>query len=416
MSERQAVPYPGLRVPVADGNDPASLVMRFGTALHSAGSPAHRIEEGMEVAARQVGASGQFFSTPTNLFASFLHQGTERTVMRRAEPASVNLERMSQLTTLLEDLSHERTDLGEATRRVEAIEAEPPRYRTVTTTLGFSLASGTAAVFLGGGPREVAVSLFVGLLIGLLDPLVAALPNATRVFEPLAAFLAATTAGLVAGLISLDPLVVTLSGLIVLLPGLTLTVAVTELATRHLVSGSARLAGSFVVFFGLAFGVVAGSRLASRWVTALGRTAVEPFGSGAELLALLGAAAAFTVLFRAHPRDYGWILVAGALATYGVRWGGDWLGPELAPFIGALFVGLSGNLLARWRARPAALIHIPGLILLVPGSLGFRSLAFLAADDILSGVQAAFETSFAAMALVMGMLLANILLPPRRVL
>jgi uncharacterized membrane protein YjjP (DUF1212 family) len=396
--------------------DPENLVMRFGSALHSAGSPAHRIEQGMTVAARRIGVEGQFFSTPTNLFASFSHGNQERTLMRRADPADINLERMSELTDLLEDLEEERIDLATADQRIEEIGVRPARYRTAVTTLAFSLASGSAAVFLGGGVREVGVSCLVGLVIGLLAPCVALLPNATRLFEPLAAFVAAAMAGGIAHLVPIQPLVVTLAGLIVLLPGLTLTVAVTELATRHLVSGSARLAGALVAFFGLAFGVVAGSRLALRLSGTPPAVEWVGLGGNAEILALLGAAAAFTVLFRARPRDYGWILLAGVLATHGVRLGHQAMGSELGPFVGALIVGVFGNVLARWRRRPAALIHIPGLILLVPGSLGFRSLTFLAADDVLSGVQSAFETSFAAMALVMGMLMANMVLPPRRVL
>ena len=397
-------------------DDPEVLVMRFGTVLHAAGSPAHRIEEGMSLAARRIGVAGQFFSTPTNLFASFTHGTRERTLMRRAEPGEVNLERMSELLHLLDELGHSRMGLAAVTRRIEKIAAAAPRYGTTLSTLALSLASGTAAVFLGGGLNEVLVSLLVGLLIGLLVPAVARLPNANRLFEPLAAFLAAALAGWIALYTPIEPLVVTLAGLIVLLPGLTLTIAVTELATQHLASGSARLAGAFVAFFGLAFGVAAGSRLAERLVGTAPPVELLPLGTTAEVLALLGAAAAFTVLFRAHPRDYGWILLSGILATYGVRLGNQALGAELGPFVGALVIGIIGNLLARWRGRPAALIHIPGLILLVPGSLGFRSLTFLAADDVLSGVQAAFETSFAAMALVMGMLMANMILPPRSVL
>ncbi|MBZ0114658.1 MAG: threonine/serine exporter family protein [Thermoanaerobaculia bacterium] len=396
--------------------DPENLVMRFGSALHSAGSAAHKIELGMTVAARRIGVEGQFFSTPTNLTASFSQGNQERTLMRRADPADINLERMSELTDLLDDLQQDRLDLATADKRIDEIEDRPARYSTAVTTLAFSLASGSAAVFLKGGVREVWVSCLVGLMIGLLAPIVARLPNATRLFEPLSAFVAAAMAGGIAHLVPIEPLVVTLAGLIVLLPGLTLTVAVTELATRHLVSGSARLAGALIAFFGLAFGVVAGSRLAIRLTGATPVIELVGLGRGAELLALLGAAAAFTVLFRARPRDYGWILLAGFLAAYGVRFGHHALGSELGPFIGALIVGVSGNIIARWRGRPAALIHIPGLILLVPGSLGFRSLTFLAAEDVLSGVQSAFETSFAAMALVMGMLMANMVLPPRGVL
>ena len=51
----------------------------------------------------------------------------------------------------------------------------------------------------------------------------------------------------------------TLGGLVVLLPGLTLTTALSELATRHLASGAARLSGAFITFLSIVFGVAFGN-------------------------------------------------------------------------------------------------------------------------------------------------------------
>jgi uncharacterized membrane protein YjjB (DUF3815 family) len=56
----------------------------------------------------------------------------------------------------------------------------------------------------------------------------------------------------------------TLAGLIVLMPGLTLTVAMTELSTQHLASGTARLSAAFVTFLGMGFGVAVGNTLTNR--------------------------------------------------------------------------------------------------------------------------------------------------------
>ena len=54
----------------------------------------------------------------------------------------------------------------------------------------------------------------------------------------------------------------TLAGLIVLIPGFMLTIAIRELSTRHLASGTARLAGAGITFLGIIFGVALGNRLA----------------------------------------------------------------------------------------------------------------------------------------------------------
>jgi uncharacterized membrane protein YjjP (DUF1212 family) len=407
-----------LRTDLAEGPDPASLVMRLGRALHAAGSPAHRIEEGMEVASRRLGIEGQFFSTPTALFASFSDGTSHRTVLERVEPGSINLERMSALAQLLADIAAGELGPQQGAARLAAIGESPSRYGALLTTASFALASAAATVFLGGGPREVLVAGGLGLGIGGLATVADRAPPVARLFEPLAALLASLAATLAA--FTWPPLsiyLVTLAALIVLVPGLTLTVAINELASRQLVSGSARLAGAVALFFGIALGVAVGSRLGAALTGAApSLVAPTPLPEIWRWAALLAAGLAFTVLFRARPSDAGWVLAAGVIAIEGVGLGERVLGSQLGPFVGALLVGLAGNLYTRLRPGPAALLQVPGLILLVPGSLGYRSLSSLLESDVLSGVHAAFTATLVAISLATGILIANVVLPPKKVL
>jgi uncharacterized membrane protein YjjP (DUF1212 family) len=395
----------------------AEVVVRLGKALHVSGSPAHRIEEGMELAARRLGLDGHFFSTPTALFASFRHRSHRSTVLERVDPAEIHLRRLDVLDELLEGIATGRLGVAEVSRRLDPLFEEPVPYRGLPTVLAFGLVSAAAALFFRGGWPEIVAAGGVGLLIGGLSQLAPRLPALNRLFEPVAAFVAAFVAYVAAGVWGwADPSVVVLSGLIVLIPGLTLTVAFTELATRHLVSGSARLAGAVVLFFTLAFGVGLGSLLARMAAGVVPETVPDPLGGSWKWLAVAVAATGFVVLFRARARDAAWILLAGALAIQAVDLGSAALGPQLGAFVGALTVGVAGNLFARLLHRPAALLQVPGLILLVPGSLGFRSLTQLMSQDVLSGLETAFDTTLVGIALATGLLLANVVIPPRRVL
>ena len=399
--------------------DPPELVMRLGRALHAAGSPAHRIEEGMEAAARRLGIAGQYFSTPTALFASFADaHGQRRTILERVQPGEVNLERMSDLDELLGRLAEGKLEPREATAELRRFDAAAPRYGALLTTLSFALASGAGAQFLGGGLREIAAATGVGLLTGILASVASRAVALGRLFEPLAALLASLVATVAAAMLPpLSVFLVTLAGLIVLVPGLTLTVSISELASRQLVSGSARLAGAVVLFFAIALGVAVGSQVGASIVGGHpAPVAPQPLGEAWRWAALVAAGLSFTVLLRARPRDVGWVLLAGVLAIEGVRLGAHVLGPQLSAFVGALLVGCGGNLYARLLRRPAAVMQVPGLIVLVPGSLGFRSLQALLERDVLSGVQTAFATTLVAIALATGILLANVVIPPRRLL
>ena len=52
---------------------------------------------------------------------------------------------------------------------------------------------------------------------------------------------------------------------------------------------------------------------------------------------------------------------------------------------------------------------VPGVLLLVPGSSGFRSLALLLDQQVVGGVDAAFATLLTAASLVAGLLLAEMI-------
>lgn len=395
--------------------DAERFIEQLGRALHSFGSAAHRIEDGMKIATETLGLEGQFFSSPTAIFVSFGHGEQRRTRLVRVEPGEVDLGKLAGVDGVLEALAAGHLELASAAQKLATIVAAPPRYGPGLATLAFALASGSAACFFGGGGREIAAAALVGLGIGLLALAAAHRPTLGRIFEPLAAMLATFTAMVAAAWAApLAPFVVTLAGLIVLVPGLTLTVALRELASRHLVSGSARLAGALLVFLTIGFGVALGNRLGIAVVGPLPIVQPTPLAPWSEALALLAAAAGFTVLFRARPRDAGWIFAAGALAIAGSRTGVHLLGPELGAFVGALAVGLASNLYARLRRQTASVVQLPGLVLLVPGSLGFRSVSALLEQDTLSGVQTAFTMVLIAIALVTGLLVANVFVPPRR--
>ena len=92
------------------------------------------------------------------------------------------------------------------------------------------------------------------------------------------------------------------------------------------------------------------------------------------------------------------------------------LGSEFAPFLGALAVGCASNSYARWIDRPASVPLIPGILLLVPGSVGYRSLTAFLENQAVQGIELAFTTTLVAASLVGGLLVANVVVPPKRLL
>ncbi len=395
--------------------DAVAFVLRLARALHTHGYAADQLEEVLGLAALRLGLVGEFSSSPTSILAAFGERERQRTYMLRVEPGDVDLGRLGRLDAVTVAVLRGKLTPAEGSDRIEAIVADAPQFGPVLRTLAFGVTSGAAGRFLGGGYREIVAATIIGIMIGLLALLPKRGSAWVRVFEPIAAFVAsfaATAIGALAGPLSV--FLATLAGIIVLVPGLTLTIALTEISSRHLVSGTARLSAAFMVFLGIAFGVALGSTLGAQ-AFGLATTSQPLQAPGWTLfLALIVAPLGFIVLLRADAADAPWIIAAGILGFIGNRVGAAALGSELGTFVGALTVGIASNVYARLRDRPATIALVPGILLLVPGSIGVRSVASLLDREVVLGVESAFRMILVAVALVAGLLIANVLSPVRK--
>lgn len=393
------------------------FVLDLGRALHQAGAPAHRLEEAMGSVCSRLGVEGRFFSTPTAIFAGFGPPEAARTAIVRVAPADVDLERLSDLDALAEQVVAGELSPGAGAVRIQEISSRPPRFGAAAEVIAFGIAACTATRLFGGGAREIAASGGAGMLIGALAVAARRLPGLARVLPTIAAVVAALLAEVLFGASGPAPvLLVTLGGLIVLLPGLTATVAMTELATGHLVSGSARLAGALTLFVQVGLGAAVGGRAGAHLHLLPDLGAVTPLPPLTEIAAVAAAPFGLLVLFRARPSDIAVLLPASGIAFASARAGASILGPELGVLGGALLLGVVANLFARLRRRPAALPILGGIMVLVPGGVGFRSVSSLLRRDVVAGVGTAFSMVLVAAALAGGLLLASLVVSPRRAL
>lgn len=405
-----------LRVPVhsARSREEAAiaLVVKVGQALHSYGAPAHQLEAAMTMLSAKLGLEGRFYSTPTAILAGFGPVREGRTSLVRVEPGETNLGKMAQIHELMGAIARGDIEPEAGCEKVATLVATPVPYPAWLSAICCGLMASTAAVFFGGHPREIAVSLVIGVVVGTLSALADHLPLLERVLGVLsgaiAAFLASSATAWL-GPIAMFP--TALAGIVILLPGLAFTTAMTELATRNLASGTARFAGACVQLLGLGIGLGLGTRSSAQSGPPLPPV---DWSLGTRLVAVVIGAIAVSVLLRARVRDVLAIILASSFAYLGARLGGAWFGPVLGAFIGALVLELSSIGYARFFERPVAVTLLPGLIVLVPGSIGMQSVRALMENDVVAGVQAAFTMLLIAMALAGGLIVANAALPSRK--
>ncbi len=391
-----------------------AFLTELGTALHSHGMPAHRLEEALERVADRLELRAQFLVTPTSILTTIGPIGEQQVAMVRVKPGQVNLRRLTGLHVLIGAMLEGRLSPEDGALQLKELLAAPAREPALVRVCAASLASASAAVLLGGGTTELAVAAGLGVLLGSLSEVAGRAVHFARAYVAVSALLASVISNaLPAWGIDVFPSVPLVGALIMLLPGLTLTIAMHELSQDHLVSGAARLMAAIMTFLQLGFGIAVGERIAGRLV---GRVPlVEPVAlpEWTLLVALLVAAVALTVVFHGRWRDSFIILAAVIVAFFGSRWGSELLGPEVGFAAGSWSLGVLSNALARWRRIPAATSLVPGLIIVVPGGMGLQSVSALLSNDVEIGVATAFAVALAATSLVLGLFLANLTVPPR---
>ncbi len=395
--------------------DAIDFTLELARALQAYGIPSHRLEENMALLNKSLGIQGQFFSSPGTLMASFDREQEQRTFILRAASGDVNLEKLDCLVALTAKVAGGVLSPAQGSEEVARIVHVGDRYGPVLASLCFLVSSGGAARLFGGGWREILVAALIGMGLGLLVIGAGRFQSWGRVLAPVAAIGArifADTATLWLGPYSVQ--IATVTGLIVLIPGLSLTVAMTELATGHPVSGTGRLANAMVLFLMIGFGIALGSQVGLLLPQEVITAAPEPLPDWTQWVALILVPLSFAVLFKAKPGEVGWVFLAGVSSFSAARLGSLLLGPELGGFLGALALGVGSNVFARISSRPGAIILVPGIMLLVPGSIGFRGISSLLARDTLLGVETFFAMALAAMSLVAGLLFANVIFARKR--
>lgn len=285
--------------------------------------------------------------------------------------------------------------------------------------LSGAVASGSAAFFFGGGWTEALFGFLIGVLISALSRFIGRSARTRFLLD----FIVGMVAGAAGWLLTLlDPdlcrRAVMLSGVIMSVPGLSITSGLGELAHKNLVSGTARLMEATMVLVSLIFGagVISALEVRSGALAQGGPGAAHAFGLMAVVVVV--AAGSFAVNFVVPRADVPWAILA-SIISWLVPTALEVFGPLSSPattFSGALAAGLFANLMARVKQRPTQIYLIPGIILLVPGAFSFVSLEKILAGDVTGGMSGAFGALLTAGALIIALLLSHALLPPKKIL
>ncbi|WP_329741126.1 threonine/serine ThrE exporter family protein [Dyella sp. A6] len=417
---------PLLQPTMAALNTRIAFLVELARRLHKYGTSAPRLEIAVSGVAQRLGLNAEVWSSPTAIIISFadLAQGEEGlaqvTQVVRLSPGDVNLKKLCRADDIADLVIEGKLDLREGFRQLRALDLPDSRREQAKIIASYGLsAASVAALFLHSSWLDVLVACVIGVLIGWITMLSATRPRLSVASDAICALVATSVTIAFSALV--EPLAiksVVLSSLIVLVPGMSLTTAVREISSQHLVSGMARMGGAMATLLKLAFGTLAGSELCAAFGINARDFVLPPLPGWMDYPALLVAAVAFAMLFRAARRDWPVVIMAVVVGYLATRWGGEISGRlPAAPFgvfVGGLVLSALANAYARYAHRPGAVVREPGILLLVPGSVGFRSVSYLLERSTELGMDTGVLLVTLLIALVAGLMFGELLVAPRR--
>ncbi|HEW9975703.1 TPA: threonine/serine exporter family protein [Shewanella algae] len=395
------------------------FIIKLGKALHKFGTPAYRLETHLQTVAKTLGIEGYFLISPTSMTFVLQHDtDQEYNHVARVKPGELDLGSLARTDALVQELSLGQRSLSEALERLDEIANKPNPYGPMLTLGAFGTSAAAFAMLMGSSWNDVFWSALIGMLVYGLVFSAERSRRMAELLEPLAAMLAGFAA---CGLAQLDaglniPVVV-LSGIIVFIPGLALTLGLAELAARDLMSGTMRIMDAVMLLFKLYFGAVLGVAIGNALFGESLYIEPMPLPRWAIWSAVPILSMALVFIFKARLKDAPWGVLAGIVAFLSAMFGGLYLGDSLGIFFGALAVGIYANLFARWMKAPASIALLQGIVILVPGSKTYIGLnVLISGETMLNQSHLGSQIFLIFMSLIAGLIFSNVVVPPRNTL
>ncbi len=383
----------------------------LGRELHRAGIATDAIEQTLTETAASIGLDAQIFALPTYITIAIGPNWQQRTLMMRLEPGRVSLRKIALLTHIYDSLRAGAVDYAGATRLLSEVDQRWPGLPAWLEIPALALIAVAVALILGGGPHEIVVATSIGICTGILSSLASRNALIARLFAVAAAFAATLIVALYTKFFGPTNMFVSLiAGIVVLLPGYTLTLALHELANDFLVAGVARLGRVLSVLLALGCGAFLGLACVP-WVASMGTAATHPVPALWWFVASIAMAIGISVNLDARLRDVVWVFASSFVALLMTHVLAATSAHAVSAFLAAFFCGVVANLGARFLRVPQAIMLVPALIVLVPGSLSYESVLFAFNHNIDNALILAGNAVVAAIQIVAGLLLSQLVLP-----
>lgn len=402
-----------------DYKQTCQFIDELGNAAHQYGASSFRLESLLCRVTAALGLHGNFLVTPGVVDSVLWREEDERQRIRiNREEAGLNMAKLEQVAELVEEIEGGDVSVEDGVARLDTIDKSPAPFGPLMTAISFGLIGAGFAVLLSLAWHDVIIGTALGVVVFGIVFLLGRSPRTARMTNPLASFVAAVLAYVIAATLApgSNHVMTTLCAVIALIPNPGLVLGVGELSSGLLLSGASRLVSAIVTLIELVFGAYLGTAIISAVMPMPEGTAafsMAPYWSWAAVV-VLGVGLA--ILFQVSKKDFGWVVAGCLLAWTGVVVGGKFLGSGPGDLLGALTLGIFANVYALKMRRSASVILLTGLMVLAPGFASYLGLGTLQASGVEAGFLAEFKTFVTLAWIIGGLFIANTIIPPKSTL
>ena len=388
----------------------------MGAALFSCGLPMHVVEFYLTLVAHRLNIDLEIVAINTYFWISFPPSSTAHLVVSKRP--GLSLSKMVDICSVCEHILHGLISPIEGLAQLQAISRQKSVWPAWLTVPSMAILCFFYAPLFAAGWTECFVAGIAGLLIGLLELYSENHSSLARGHDLICGALAGVLAIICHSYVTkINLLAAVFGGIVWCLPGLRVTMSMLDLSTGNPVSGTSKFMSSVITAVNLGIGVVAGISVGK--LTGVDEENIlnsSSYGSTPEWflpICIIVTTFPSIVLLDAklsHSIQY---IFGSAAAFYLSSYAGEFVGQAFGSWLAAAGVGVIGNAYGRFSTYPSIELILFSIIMLVPGSIGVRSVL---ASDTISTISFLQQMITVAIAIVTGLFTANVLIPPLRVL
>ncbi|KAF9192153.1 hypothetical protein BGZ51_006127 [Haplosporangium sp. Z 767] len=410
-----------ITIAMADILERQDYVLRLAKSLIKYGAPSHRLEDAIDQSARILELNLQCIYLPNIMIVAFTdyETHTSETHLLKAS-AGLDMYKCALVHQVQKMVTHSAMPVEEAIMKLDAINAEKDANPRWLNILAYAVASfSTAPMFFKGSWIDAGVSFLIGGAVGLLVWLAEKVPSYSHICEITMSVVVAFVAEALHNN-NVCQSAVKLAGVIILLPGYTITSAILELSSRHIISGSVRLFYAVVFSLLLGYGLTIGASIWRLIEVPVEDAKFTPECSSApldakwDILFVPLFAISLNIWLKAHPKQ--WLLaVILSIVGFAVSYtSSTYAGAqtEVSSALAAFAIGLLGNIYQRLTKQLSFQAVVCAVFFLVPGSIGLKGAMALYTDDMTGGVNIAIQMVITAIAISVGLFASALVVYP----